>query len=115
MQIVNTPTTAIALPIGHAHAADLEACLDLINSEEYDDEVFAEGSRWSTCPRSMPRSTTSRSAAWPTRASIRAQAEAAPGGGTAWLSACTRRAPRCARCGTPGRGRGRPPSRRSTP
>ena len=36
MQIVNTPSTTIALPIGHAHAADLEACLDLINTEELD-------------------------------------------------------------------------------
>jgi len=36
MQIVDTPATTLAMPDGHAHAADLEALSDLINSEELD-------------------------------------------------------------------------------
>ena len=39
MQIQYAEPTDPALPNGHAHAADLEACLDLINSEEYSDGV----------------------------------------------------------------------------
>ena len=36
MQIIDIDPTTPANPAGHAHAADLEACLDLINSEELD-------------------------------------------------------------------------------
>ena len=85
MQIVNTPTTATALPMGHAHAADLEACLDLINSEEYDDEVFAEGIPVEHLPTVDAAIDYFTKRGLAHEGSIRAQAEAGPGGGAAWL------------------------------
>jgi predicted RNA-binding Zn ribbon-like protein len=84
MQIVNTPTTIHALPIGHAHAADLEACLDLINTEEFDDE-FGGGNPKEHLPTvdAAIEYFTKRGLAH--EASIRAQAKSGPGGAAAWL------------------------------
>jgi predicted RNA-binding Zn ribbon-like protein len=80
MQIIDIPPTTPANPGGHAHEADLEACLDLINSEEFSDGVPQE--HLPTVDDAVAYFTTRGLAH---EAAIRAQAEDAPGGGDAWL------------------------------
>ena len=82
MQIVNTPATTPAMPPGHAHAADLEALLDLINSEELDGRDGVPEEHLPTVDDAIAFFTTRGLAH---EASIRAQAESGPGGGEAWL------------------------------
>ena len=82
MQIVNTPATTIAMPLGHAHAADLEACVDLINSLEFDGPDGLPDEHLPTVDDAIGYFTTRGLAH---EASIRAQAESGPGGGDAWL------------------------------
>ncbi len=82
MQIVNTPATSLALPVGHAHAADLEACLDLINTEELDGADGVPDEHMPTVDVAI-EFFTKRGLAH--EASIRAQAESGAGGGDAWL------------------------------
>jgi predicted RNA-binding Zn ribbon-like protein len=82
MQIVNMPATTPAMPIGHAHAADLEACADLINSEEFDGPDGLPLEHLPTVDDAIGYFTTRGLAHEPT---IRAQAESGPGGGDAWL------------------------------
>ena len=97
MQIIDIDPTTPANPGGHAHAADLEACLDLINSEEFTDGVPEEhlptvddARRVLHAPRASP--TRTRSEPRPRRG---------PGGGDGWLRRLYARAARCARSGTP--------------
>ncbi len=76
--------TASALPIGHAHAADLEACLDLINSEEFDEE-FSDGVPMEHLPTVDDAIAYFTTRGLAHEAALRAQAEAGAGGGDAWL------------------------------
>ena len=39
MDAMNAATVAAVHPLGHAHDADLEACLGFVNTESYDDGV----------------------------------------------------------------------------
>ncbi len=80
MQIIDIDPTTPANPVGHAHAADLEACLDLINSEEFTDGVPDE--HLPTVDAAVAYFTLRGLAHEDT---IRAQAEGGPGGGDAWL------------------------------
>ncbi len=82
MQIVNTPPTTPAMPLQHAHAADLEALSDLINSEELDGRDGLPEEHLPTVDDAIAFFTTR---GLTHDASIRAQAESGPGGGDAWL------------------------------
>jgi len=82
MQIVNTPEPTTAMPLGHAHAADLEACLDLINSLEFDGSDGTPDEHLPTVDDAIAYFTIRGLAHEP---SIRAQAESGPGGADAWL------------------------------
>jgi predicted RNA-binding Zn ribbon-like protein len=82
MQIVDSPATTLAMPLGHAHTADLDACLDLINSEEFDGAWREPKEHLPTVDDAIAYFTTRGLAH---EASIRAQAESGPGGGDAWL------------------------------
>ena len=66
----------------HAHAADLEALSDLINSEELDGRDGVPEEHLPTVDDAIAFFTTRGLAH---EASIRAQAESGPGGGDAWL------------------------------
>ena len=112
MQIVNTPTTTLATPPGHAHAADLEALSDLINSEELDGHDGVPEEHLPTVDDAIAFFS-ARGLAH--EASIRAQAESGPGGGRRGSSACMPPVTPCARCGTLRSRRGHHQPRRSTP
>jgi predicted RNA-binding Zn ribbon-like protein len=42
MTTPQTASTTHAIPLGHAHAADLETCLDFVNTVAYDDGVASD-------------------------------------------------------------------------
>ena len=83
MQIEFIEPTAPATPIGHAHAADLEACVDLINSTEFPQDDGVPEEHLPTVDDAIAFFT-SRGLAH--EATIRAQAEAGRGGEAAWLA-----------------------------
>src|SRR4029078_5141547 len=82
MQIVDTPATTLAMPDGHAHAADLEALSDLINSVELDGRDGVPEEHLPTVDDAIAYFT-KRGLAH--EAPMRAQAESGPGGADAWL------------------------------
>jgi predicted RNA-binding Zn ribbon-like protein len=82
MQIIDAPQPTPAVPLGHAHAADLEACTDFINSEELDGADGTPEEHMPTVDAAIEYFT-KRGLAH--EAALRAQAAAAPGGGDGWL------------------------------
>ena len=82
MQTIDIPQTTPADQAGHAHAADLEACLDLINSEELDGADGVPEEHLPTVDDAIAYFTMRGLAH---EVSIRAQAESGPGGADAWL------------------------------
>ena len=83
MQIEFIEPTASGNPIGHAHAADLEACIDLINSTEFPQDDGVPEEHLPTVDDAIGFFT-SRGLAH--EGAIRAQAEAGRGGEAAWLA-----------------------------
>jgi predicted RNA-binding Zn ribbon-like protein len=83
MQIIDTPHTTPASQVGHAHAADLEACMDLINSEELDGRDGVPEEHLPSVDAAIDYFT-KRGLAH--EATLRAQAESGPGGGDGWLA-----------------------------
>lgn len=82
MQIEFIEPTAPAPPVGHAHAADLEACIDLINSEEFPQDDGVRQEHLPTVDDAIAYFTTRGLAH---EAEMRAQAGAGRGGEAAWL------------------------------
>jgi predicted RNA-binding Zn ribbon-like protein len=82
MQIEIIAPTTPAASNGHAHAADLEACIDLINTIEFPQDDGVREEHIPTVDDAIAYFTSRGLAHEP---SIRAQARATTGGETAWL------------------------------
>src|SRR5262245_54918489 len=82
MQIIDIQQPTPAMPLGHAHAADLEACTDFINSEELDGSDGTAEEHIPTVDAAIEYFT-KRGLAH--ESALRAQAANGPGGGDGWL------------------------------